>query len=886
MYLTPRIIDLIIPDDVNINTRDGDGKTPLHNACRFGYSSAVINKLLTVGANVNAETDEGQTALYLASEKGYDAIVAILLAAGADVNIADSTEDGLGFTPLHIASLNGYDAVVAKLLAAGANVNMVEGTMARAPLHAASIRGHDAVTAILLAAGASVNAMDNRENTPLWLASEHGHEAVVTRLLAAGADVNLASYNEQTPLCTAADYGRYEIVAILLAAGANVNTIDNSRKTPLYWASLHGDEAIVKLLLTDPVDPADPTLGRPSPISELDTYTPEIQALYDTYYKPVNMWTGFQLGLTSKSVDVINETITDYDKLLNSRIVRTPDGIVGTKYYNMDVAYCPICFIVLERGMNCNYVHHNCEQEYDLRNLKLSPTSKLLYDKHQERGQISICVICSRVCLGHIHTKLVPFAEVIRPAEPGRPEYKPTRNDLSMNPGRSPTAAEIALLPADEQIAKFDHDWTLDCRSYFNNPGGGTLEKIMRVHAFREKIKALEPERGKMLTNEAYKHILQAGWDAPINPTPEFKAVIKEEIRKNRVADAIAARAKATAKAAGANDAGVREAIIAAFPAAADVARAAAGAVPEATPATIEAAVAAVPSIDILRNRFNRPSSTFQGVIQGEEKESVNSIVYRTIWDVYRYPEVSWLEDVPSVDRPMYSPTVDLATAMNAIDLEDMPCQIVFKHRQSDNSRIIHSGNARFALHRIFVGDLAGTNTTADGALLSLKTRNRLWTTAGNFGACFMCTNSSTAGNCIIDIVSYPGLTPCTSKLYPQELQMALDKCTVLTAEERKTYQTILDEYRLKFNKHFASAEEKEKGAAIEKTYYLKIERAKAAARANNNAMQGKAGGLFNNINNGPAAPRRRKTRRRQRRAVTRKLRSRRIRSRQTRSRK
>ena len=50
----------------------------------------------------------------MASQNGHEAIVAALIAAGADVNKARTND---GTTPLYIAACKGYEAIVKNLLA-------------------------------------------------------------------------------------------------------------------------------------------------------------------------------------------------------------------------------------------------------------------------------------------------------------------------------------------------------------------------------------------------------------------------------------------------------------------------------------------------------------------------------------------------------------------------------------------------------------------------------------------------------------------------------------------------------------------------------------------------------------------------------------------------
>ena len=89
-------------------------------------------------------------------------MVRALIAAGADVNIADHE----GSTPIQAASAGGHTDIVYDLIAAGANVNTVGGILRRAPIYNASRFGRTDMVRALIAAGAHVNITDYAGSTP------------------------------------------------------------------------------------------------------------------------------------------------------------------------------------------------------------------------------------------------------------------------------------------------------------------------------------------------------------------------------------------------------------------------------------------------------------------------------------------------------------------------------------------------------------------------------------------------------------------------------------------------------------------------------------------------------------------------------------------------
>ena len=159
-------------------------------------------------------------------------MIALLVEAGADVN----ARNRYGYTPVHYAARdNGEPAVIAALVAAGAEVNawatgsrLLHGLPIEwdvTPLHEAARNRNPAVTAALLDAGADVSAVAAGGGTPLHrAAAENPNPAVVRELVRRGADVNAKLPGGRTPLHEAAARNRNPgVLTALLEAGADVN---------------------------------------------------------------------------------------------------------------------------------------------------------------------------------------------------------------------------------------------------------------------------------------------------------------------------------------------------------------------------------------------------------------------------------------------------------------------------------------------------------------------------------------------------------------------------------------------------------------------------------------------------------------------------------------
>ena len=92
-----------------VNPEEGN-TTPLHAAARTGRE-AVVRLLLQAGAAVDQARDDGWTPLYVAAQNGHEVVVRQLLAAGAD----RARRMVAGDTAADVAQRNGHPEVAAML---------------------------------------------------------------------------------------------------------------------------------------------------------------------------------------------------------------------------------------------------------------------------------------------------------------------------------------------------------------------------------------------------------------------------------------------------------------------------------------------------------------------------------------------------------------------------------------------------------------------------------------------------------------------------------------------------------------------------------------------------------------------------------------------------
>ena len=115
----PELVEILVAAGANVDGTGEAGRTALME-CANSFAVNVAERLLEFGANVNARRDDGSSALHEAvfcACEEYEppednAIIPLLLAAGADINLADSE----GLTPLALAEQYADEINYTKIL--------------------------------------------------------------------------------------------------------------------------------------------------------------------------------------------------------------------------------------------------------------------------------------------------------------------------------------------------------------------------------------------------------------------------------------------------------------------------------------------------------------------------------------------------------------------------------------------------------------------------------------------------------------------------------------------------------------------------------------------------------------------------------------------------
>ncbi|KAJ5753759.1 uncharacterized protein N7511_007912 [Penicillium nucicola] len=166
-----RVLKMLIDTGADVNEYE-EGIPPLSAAATTGEEE-VMRLLVDAGADVN-DVHQGATALYLAARRNNISSVQFLLEEGADVDLMS----GERFSPLLCAADKGHDAVLRLLLHAGADIHRYDTS----PLLCAVEKGHEAVVRLLLEAGADKEVRGYQGRTALDYARLMGHYAIIKLL--------------------------------------------------------------------------------------------------------------------------------------------------------------------------------------------------------------------------------------------------------------------------------------------------------------------------------------------------------------------------------------------------------------------------------------------------------------------------------------------------------------------------------------------------------------------------------------------------------------------------------------------------------------------------------------------------------------------------------
>jgi ankyrin repeat protein len=244
---------------------DGDVRSlPGHRAVEL-KKAAALAALIERGLDLELQDDKGLKIVHLAVKSGDDALVRLVVEAGArlvddapgtesvmnyaagytqpatleylhDHGCSPSSGDAKGGQPVHWAAACGRVDNLAALRAIGASVEATDN-LGNTAAHSAAQYGRTEVLAYLASIACPLLSQPNHQgDTPAHHAASKGQAGAIIKLRDLGVNVNVANAGGSCPVHEAACHGNTATLEALKAAGALLNVIDEDGNTPLHRA--------------------------------------------------------------------------------------------------------------------------------------------------------------------------------------------------------------------------------------------------------------------------------------------------------------------------------------------------------------------------------------------------------------------------------------------------------------------------------------------------------------------------------------------------------------------------------------------------------------------------------------------------------------------------
>ena len=246
----------LVQAGADVDSTDGDGRTPLHLAAQGQSSAALAGLLLDHGAKVDATDSTGRQPLHDAVGTQDPELVSLLISRGAEVDALDAA----GQTAAASIIYKSPKMTEVLITEHGANIN-TPGRGGNTLMHVAAginsfLTEHSPLRSLLktlIDRGADVNALNDNHETPLYLLARQGggDPERAKMLLGGGADPDIAGKDGVPPLAKAAFRGYTGVVEQFFNFGGDVNmeTSPGSGRTLLMLAARKPSLAAVQLLL-------------------------------------------------------------------------------------------------------------------------------------------------------------------------------------------------------------------------------------------------------------------------------------------------------------------------------------------------------------------------------------------------------------------------------------------------------------------------------------------------------------------------------------------------------------------------------------------------------------------------------------------------------------
>ncbi|KAI8680929.1 hypothetical protein NCS55_00341800 [Fusarium keratoplasticum] len=235
-----RIAEMLnLIDEVDLNSQDREGYTPLHVATSLGREEAVRMLLGKPGIRLNLTDNIGRTPLTLATYWGLKKMALVLIEHSEAFPVAREGH----LSALVLAAKHGDKDICNRLMVACQyqNLSFHLDMSGKGLLHHAAINDWNDVIETCLRRGGrtiNINQIDHSGRSALHYASSLGNVASCQALIEGGASLTLQDRLGRTAVQDAADAGFKDALILLLRSGrVDPNQRDIEGRNLVHWAA-------------------------------------------------------------------------------------------------------------------------------------------------------------------------------------------------------------------------------------------------------------------------------------------------------------------------------------------------------------------------------------------------------------------------------------------------------------------------------------------------------------------------------------------------------------------------------------------------------------------------------------------------------------------------
>lgn len=243
---TPDIINLLLDEGCQVDTKDKNGETALFDAVR-SRRLPFVQFLVDRGAEINVWAQEW-CPLFAATQVGGD-ICKLLIERGAKLD----TQSSSGTTALMLAVANEHADIVSLLLSRNVPLDPVLREYGHTALLMAASIGNEEIIRMLMDAGANAKLQTNQGLGPVHLAVENGSlRALFEYPKRIDLDHKLRSGETALIRSLQSPPAPLDNIKLLINAGPDLNAVSESGYTALCVAVIANHMSALSLLLKQP----------------------------------------------------------------------------------------------------------------------------------------------------------------------------------------------------------------------------------------------------------------------------------------------------------------------------------------------------------------------------------------------------------------------------------------------------------------------------------------------------------------------------------------------------------------------------------------------------------------------------------------------------------